>query len=342
MIELIIISIFVVTKALFSAADTAFTYINKAEINQLSKKDKKAKKIKILMENSNRFFGVIEIGINLSELFVSAFVSLTILESLADKFEKLPLNSELAMLISSIVLTILLAYIMLVFGGILPKKIARNHPKKTAYKLVNIIWIITKVNYPFEKIINGTIKILSKFFKLPNDSQERLTEKQIKMIITEGREEGVIAGVEKRILFNALKIDDIKVKDIMIPNEEVAYIDQNYTFKKILTNIKKYKYTRMPVYDGELNNIIGILNVKDIIIEYAKNEKVNEDLTHLLRKPMFINPEKKIFNAFRKLQSERQMIAIVKNKKGEVLGILTLEDIIEKVVGNITDEYDKK
>lgn len=342
MIEVIIILAFVVVKAIFSAADTAFTYLNKAEINQLSKKDKKAKRIKELMENSNRFFGVIEMGINLSELFASAYVSVTILESLADKFETLPINRELAMIVSSIILTIILAYIMLVFGGVLPKKIARNNPKKTAFILVNLVWFITKINYPFEKVINASIKALSKIFKLPNDPQERLTEKQIKMIITEGREEGVIAGVEKRILFNALKINDIRVKDIMIPNERVAYIDKKATFQDVLDNISKYMYTRMPVYDGNINNIVGVLNVKDIVIEYAQKRKVSADIGHLLRKPLFLNPEKKIFNAFTKLQQERQMIAIVKDRKGYVQGIVTLEDIIEKVVGNITDEYDKK
>lgn len=339
--EIIVIVILIMIKAIFSSSDTAFTYLNKAEINQLSKKDRKARKIKFLMENSNRFFGVIELGLNLTELFASAYVSLTILESLADKIEQWPVRNDVAIFLSAIIVTVVLAYLMLVFGGVLPKKYARNHPKKVAFKLVNIIWIISKINYPFEKLISGTIKLFSKIFNLPNDPQEKLTERQIKMIITEGREEGLIASIEKKILFNALKLDDITVKKVMKPTEKVDFINVKQTFEEILENIETFRFSRMPVYDEDINNIVGILNIKDIALEYAKNKTVDMELTHLLRKPNFIYSEEKIFDAFKKLQKEKQVLAVVKDKNEEVVGIVSLEDILEKVVGNIADEYDE-
>ena len=183
--EILIFILIIVIKSIFSAADTAFTYINRAEIKQLSKKDKKAWKIRILMENSNKFFGMVEVGLNLSEIAASAFVSLTFLEQFAEILKSVNLSSELSMTISAICITILLSYFLLVFGALIPKRIARNNPKKVAYKLINILWIITKINYPFEKLINASIKFFTKLLRIKEEPQEKMTEKQLKMIIRE-------------------------------------------------------------------------------------------------------------------------------------------------------------
>mgnify|MGYP004517379473 FL=1 len=340
--QIIIIILITAVKAIFSAADTAFTYLNKAEINQLSKKNEKARKIKELMENSNRFFGVIEVGTNMSELIASAYASMTIVNSLAYLIAELPVSYNLALFIASLIMTIILAYILLVFGGVLPKKYARNNPRKVAFMLIDIIWIMAKLNHPFERLIYVSNRFFSKIFKLSEGSQEKLTEKQIKMIITEGREEGVIASIEKKILFNALKINDITVKKVMMPIKKVDLIDANKEFDETLNTISTYKYTRIPVYKDEIDNVIGVLNIKDIALEYAKNKKVENNIEHLLRKIKFVSPEEKIFDAFKKLQKENQMLAIVRDNDNHVLGIISLEDILEKVVGKIFDEYDQK
>ena len=340
MIEFLVIAFITGVKAIFSASDTAFVYLNKAEINQLSKKDKKAQKIKYLMEESSKFFGVVEMGTNFAELVASSYASVTILNSLSFEFEMLNIPSNISIFIASFIITIILAYILLIFGGILPKRIARSKPKDTAFKLVNIVWIMTKINYPFEKIVNKSMVILSKILKLPNDKQEKLTDKQIRMIITEGREEGVIASIEKKILLNTLKLNDITVKKIMTPREKVNFINADDKFVEVLNNLEIYHYTRIPFYQGDIDNIIGILNIKDIVLEYAKNRKINRDVKYYLRKPKFIAPEEKIFDAFKKMQKENQMIAIVRDRDSKILGVVTLEDIIEKVVGKISDEYD--
>ena len=340
--QIIIILLITAVKAIFSAADTAFTYLNKAEINQLSKKNEKARKIKELMENSNKFFGVIEVGTNMAELIASAYASMTIVNSLAFLIAKLPIPYNVALFVASLIMTIILAYILLVFGGVLPKKYARNNPRKVAFMLIDIIWIMAKLNHPFERIIYESNKFFSKIFKLAEGTQEKLTEKQIKMIITEGREEGVIASIEKKILFNALKINDITVKKIMIPIKKVDLIDANKKFEEILDIISTYKYTRIPVYKDEVDNVIGVLNVKDIALEYARNKKVEKNINHLIRKVKFVSPEEKIFDAFKRLQKENQMLAIVRDHDNHVMGIISLEDILEKVVGKIFDEYDQK
>lgn len=191
-----IILIIVCIKAIFSASDTAFTYLNRAEIIQLSKKDKKAKKIRILMGDSNKFFEIVEVVINMCELLAGAVVSVTIVEYLIDTFEIMQVTTNISVLLSVVISTVILSYIMLVFGEVLPRRIARNKPKKVEYRFINILWIVSKLNYPFERLIDFSTNLFSKIFNIKQEPEERLTEKQLKMIIREAKDEGVLEKIK--------------------------------------------------------------------------------------------------------------------------------------------------
>lgn len=341
-IMLLLLAIIII-KSIFSAAETAFVYINHPEIKQLSKTDKKAEKIRILMEDSNKFFGVIEVGIITCELLATAIVSVTFLEYLMAFFESKNLSPEIASLISVIIITVVLAYIMLLFGSLLPKRIARNHPKKIAYSLIPVLWFFTKLNYPFERLIDGSTNIFSKILKLKEESEEKMTEKQLKAIISEAKDEGVLDNIEKKIFMNTLKANDKSVYKAMIPLEDVYMIDINSELSEILNSIKKNKYTRIPVYEGKKENIIGIFYIKDIVIEYTEiGIKNKEQIKSLLRPVNYIYKEEKLFSAFKKIQKNNRMLEFVVDEESKPLGIITIEDILEKLVGNIIDEDDEK
>ena len=267
---IIIILIMVFVKSIFSAADTAFTYINRAEIKQLSKKDKKAKKIRVLMEDSNKFFGIIEVGINMCELLAGAVISVTVLEYVINILKGYGLSLNTTIILAVAIVTVILSYIMLVFGGILPKRIARNHPKKVAYKLIDVLWVVAKLNRPFEWLIDTSTNIFSKIFRIKVEDEERMTEKQLKLIIKEAKDEGVLENVEKKIFFNTIKANDIEVKRAMITLDELFLLNIDDDFKKILNNIQENKYTRIPVYKDKRTNIIGIFNLKEAAIKYAE------------------------------------------------------------------------
>lgn len=338
----IILLIIVLIKAIFSASDTAFTFLNRAEINQLSKKDKKAEKIKILMEDSNKFFGIIEVVINMCELLAGAVVSLTLVEYLIDVLEKMQIATNIAALISVVISTVILSYIMLVFGGVLPKRIARNNPKKVAYSFINILLVVAKLNYPFERLIDFSTDLCSKLFKIKEEPEEKLTEKQIKMIIKEAKDEGVLEKIENRILLNTLKSNNIKVEKIMVPLDETYMINMNNDLDKILNSIMKNKYTRIPVFKKNKTNIIGILYVKEMAIKYAQEKIENkEQLENILRKPQYIKKDQKILYALKELQKNDQIMGIVCDNDNIPVGIISIEDVLEKLVGEIFDEDDK-
>lgn len=337
MVNFLILGIIIIVKAFFSEAETAFTYLNKAKFNQMSKKanKKKEKRINNLLNNKLSIFGTTSVGITFAELLASAFAAEAFLGNMEEELETFGLSNSLAYVIALVVITILLSYFTLVFGELLPKRIARNNPEKVAYKTVNALVIFSKINYGFEKFLTASENLFSKIFGIKNEPNEKLTEKEIKMIISEGKDQGIFDEDEKKLLYNALKFDDFKIKDIIVEREKVTFINSEYSKEKILEIIKKYKYTRFPVYSGTKDNIIGVLNIKDIIIN---NE--NDDIKQFIREPLFVSGKDNIDEIFKSMQLNNKHMAIVKNAEGKVEGMITMEDIIEKLHGNILDEFD--
>lgn len=341
MIRVIILAIMIAMKAIFSASDTAFTYLNKAKISQESKKNKKAKKIKNMIENNHRFFGIIEVGITMIELFASAYAAEAFVTPFSNYLIEKGIEQNMAVLTAIIIVTIILSYFLLIFGSVLPKRIARNNPEKTAYRLINILSVLAIINIPFEKLIRSSTKLFCKIFSIKENDKNILSEKEIKMMILEGKDQGIVDKIEKDILFNALKFNDITVKKIMKPKEEIDFINVKEDISKVLKNIKKYKYTRIPVFENHKDHIIGILNVKDIALHLADDPNIDFDLRSILRNVMFVQKEEKIPYAFKTMQKNRQSIMIVLDENKKVVGLITMEDIIEELVGKIFDEYDK-
>lgn len=346
-IRFIILVIIIYIKALFAASETAFTYLNRAKFNQMSKNAKnksqrKILRIKQLLDNKLRIFGITKIGMTFAELFATVFVADAFVQLLEDKLGILGLDTLLVYILSLIIVTIILSYFTLVFGELIPKRVARNNPEKVAYRTVNILTVFSGMNYVFERILVASENFFSKIFGIKNEPNEKLTEKELKLIIAEGKDQGIYDEDEKKLLYNVLKFEHLKIKDIMIPKEKMICMNIEYSKEKILQTIKKYKYTRIPVYSGKKDNIIGILNVKDILLETLdENGKLNLELKELLREPIFVTKKENIDEMFKTMQLNNKHIAIVKNEEGKVEGMLTMEDIIEKLLGNIIDEFDK-
>lgn len=339
--KIFILVIIIFVKAIFSAGDTAFTYVNKAKISHMSKTNQKAKKIKKLIQNSTKFYGIIEVVITMCELIASAYAAEAFVTPLTLALGNMGLDANVATVLSILIVTIVLSYFLLIFGGILPKRIARSRPERTAFAVVNVLWFIAILNKPFEKLIHFSTNLFSKLFHIPSEVQEKLTEKEIKMIIREGKDQGVVDEIEKQILLKTFQFNDLSVKDIYIPKEQVDFLNIDSSVEQILANIKKYNYTRMPVFQGNKNHIIGLFNIKDVVIEYANKKEISLDIHQFLRPALFVSSKDKVSHVFQTMKAEKQSLAIVCDENKKTVGIVTLEDILELLVGKIIDEYDK-
>lgn len=344
--KFLILAIIVAAKAVFSSFETAITYLNKAKFSQMSKNPRlksrrKILKIKAFLDDKIKTFTTTRIGMTLAEQLASIFAAEEFVNQMANTLNLWGLNSTVAYIFTIVIVTLLLSYFTIVFGELLPKKAARNHPERTAYRYVDLFIIFSKINTPFEAILTWSEKVFSKILRIKDEPEEKLTEKEIKLIIAESNSQGLFDDEEKKLLFNAIKFDSLKVREIMQPREKIIALNIDSSNEKITETIKKYKYTRLPIYSKTKDNIIGFINLKDILLNSLEDEKIDINLKSLIREPLFITRNEKVDVVLKNMQLNNKHLAIIKEPNGVIEGLVTLEDIVEKLVGSILDEYNK-
>ena len=331
--NLLLLIILIAINGIFSASELAFLKINKYELkNKIKIHDKKAIQINKILSDQSSFLSTIQISITLAGFLASAFAA----DYFADYFLQIInisfISSSTLRTILVIIITFILSYVTLIFGELVPKKIAINNPYKIACLFIGLISFVKTFFSPLIKLLTLSTNFICKIFKI-KENEDKITEDEIKKIILLGNTEGVIEEKEKDYILNIFNFNDIEVEKIMTKKEDVVMININDDMKNILSTIKESKYTRFPVYDK--NEIIGILNVKDFILNY--NEL--KDLRSIVRTVNKYEYTEKIDDVFRMMQKNNEPISLIYNKK-EMVGIVTIEDAIEEIVGNIFDEYD--
>ena len=331
--NLLLLIILIAINGIFSASELAFLKINKYELkNKIKIHDKKAIQINKILSDQSAFLSTIQISITLAGFLASAFAA----DYFADYFLQIInisfISSSTLRTILVIIITFILSYVTLIFGELVPKKIAINNPYKIACLFIGLISFVKTFFSPLIKLLTLSTNFICKIFKI-KENEDKITEDEIKKIILLGNTEGVIEEKEKDYILNIFNFNDVEVEKIMTKKEDVVMININDDMKNILSTIKESKYTRFPVYDK--NEIIGILNVKDFILNY--NEL--KDLRSIVRTVNKYEYTEKIDDVFRMMQKNNESISLIYNKK-EMVGIVTIEDAIEEIVGNIFDEYD--
>ena len=339
-IEIILLVLLILSNGVFAASEIAFLSVNKTKLNlDIKQGNKKAIKVKKLIDNPSSFLATIQIGITLAGFLASAFAAETFADKIVANLSNINISASLLKTVIVIVITIILSYFTLVFGELVPKRLAMRYPEKIAYFMVGMISIIMKVTYPFVWVLTKSTNFISKLLGIKGEKENQITEEEIRLMIAEGRDSGAIEPQEGELIFNIFKFNDTDVEKVMTPIGKVVAIEKNISNTELRRVIKDNKYTRLPVYDNTINNIVGILNTKDIILSYAKNQKFL--LENILHKAYFVNEKDKIDDVFRNMQKSREAISIVLDENGNVTGIVTMEDALEEIVGNIFDEYDK-
>ena len=339
-IQIILLVLLILSNGVFAASEIAFLSVNKTKLNlDIKQGNKKAIKVKKLIDNPSSFLATIQIGITLAGFLASAFAAETFADKIVANLSNINISASLLKTVIVIVITIILSYFTLVFGELVPKRLAMRYPEKIAYFMVGMISIIMKVTYPFVWVLTKSTNFISKLLGIKGEKENQITEEEIRLMIAEGRDSGAIEPQEGELIFNIFKFNDTDVEKVMTPIGKVVAIEKNISNTQLRRVIKDNKYTRLPVYDNTINNIVGILNTKDIILSYAKNQKFL--LENILHKAYFVNEKDKIDDVFRNMQKSREAISIVLDENGNVTGIVTMEDALEEIVGNIFDEYDK-
>lgn len=340
--QIIVLFVLIFLNAFFAMTEIAFISLNDAKISKQAKEgEKKAKQISKMLKNPSKFLATIQIGITLAGFLSSAFASDTFADKLAPVLESwLPLGIGIWKGISIIIITMILSYFTLVFGELVPKRLAMKNHEKIAYATIGIIRAISIITAPFVKLLTFSTNVVSKFFGVNENEEETVTEEEIRMMVDVGEEKGTIEEEEKELINNIFEFNDKTVAEVMIHRKDVFAVDVNADIYEKLDSIDEYKYSRIPVYEETIDEIVGILYIKDLLKYITAHTKI--EIKSIMREAYFVSEHKMINDLFKELQKNKTQMAIVLDEYGGTAGVITMEDILEELVGNIFDEYDEE
>lgn len=327
-IQLIILAVLILLSALFSSAETSLTTSNKLKIQSLA--DQGSKRARILLrisEDSGKMLSAILIGNNLVNNAATALTTSLIIQ----------LFGNSAVGIATGVITLLI----LIFGEISPKTLATIHSEKMALLYAPLIHFLMKIFTPVIFIVNKlSMGVLFLLRVNPDQKVNTMTEHELRTIVDVSHEDGVIESEEKEMIYNVFDMGDAKAKDIMVPRVHVTFADINSTYDELIEIFREDKFTRLPIYEETTDNVVGTINMKDLLL-YNYNDKKEFHVRDILREAYFTYEYKSISELLVEMRQASINIAIVLDEYGETAGLITLEDLLEEIVGEIHDEYDE-
>ncbi len=342
--QLIVLLILILLNAFFAASEIAFISLNDAKIEKQAKEgNKKAKQIEKMLKEPSKFLSTIQIGITLAGFLSSAFASDAFAERLAPiLYNVMPFISlGIWKSISIILITIILSFFTIVFGELVPKRLAMKHYEKISFATIGVIRIISVITAPFVKLLTVITNAISKIFGVGENEEESVTEEEIKMMVDQGEEKGTIQEEEKELINKVFEFNDITVSEIMRHRKDIFAVDINISGDELMHELSKeeYRYSRIPVYDETIDEIKGVLYVKDILKNIGKK---SFRVKNIVKDAYFVSQTRLINEVFKELQKNKKQIAIIVDEYGGTAGLITMEDIIEELFGEIYDEYDEE
>ncbi|MBS6931142.1 MAG: HlyC/CorC family transporter [Lachnospiraceae bacterium oral taxon 082] len=323
-IQLVIVIILLSASAFFSSAETALMTSNKLKMRNLAENgDKRAAKVLKVTENTDKMLSAILIGNNIVNLTASSISTALTLKIFGSKLVGIA--------------TGILTFLILVFGEITPKNVASKNAENMALSYIGVISFLVTLLTPVIFIVNTVAKFVISIFNKNGDDNNAVTEEELRAMVEYSHEEGVIENEEKKMIVNVVDFGDTVAGDIMVPRVDMVMVDEKSSYEEILQVFREERYTRIPVYEETPDNVIGILNVKDFLLI---EDKENFIMKELLREPLYTYEYKKTSALMMDMRKTGANIVIVLDEYGITAGLITLEDMLEEIVGEIRDEFD--
>jgi putative hemolysin len=341
-INIFFIFILILINGYLSGTEIAVVTARKSHIKQLAETGQKNAKIFLkLKEEPDRFLATIQIGITIVGVLASAIGGAAAIEVIKPILQNVPIKavSVASDPLAIGIVVVIITYFSLILGELVPKSIALAHPEAIGLRTARSIDILSKVSSVFVKILTfSTAMVLSPFGGKPFTERAYVTEEEIKSLIKEGGKHGVFEPAEEKILQSIFAFTDMSVKEVMVPGTRMVAIQIDLPSKDIMTLVETEQFSRYPVFGKNLNDIRGVLYAKDFLTNLAKTGQV--DIRKIIKAPFFIPETMKISLLLKEMQKKRVHLALVVDEHGGISGMVTIEDLIEEIVGEIRDEYD--
>ena len=344
--DLLLLVFFTLLNAFFAGAEMAVVSVNKNRIRSLAEEgNKKAKVIEKLFDDSTRFLSTIQVAITFAGFYSSASAAAGIAPVLTEWLEGagVPYSYQIA----HNGVTLVLMFFNLVFGELVPKRIALQKAEAFCMLTVMPVHYISIVLSPFIRLLSVSTKLVLRLLRMKTEDQEEaVTEEEIKALLKMGNESGTFDDDEREMIDSVFKFDDRTAREIMVPRRNVFAIDIEDPFEEVIDEILESRHSRIPVYEENIDNIIGVLHMKDVMIELRKNREDQNrldqaNIRRMLHKPFFVPETKDADELFRTMQETRHHMAVLVDEYGGFSGIVTIEDLVEEIMGEINEEYEE-
>ncbi len=343
-VQILILVALTLINAFFAAAEMAFVSVNRTKMKIIAEDttdgDARAEKVLRLMEEPNTFLSAIQVAITFAGFLSSAFASYNMSDHVVGLFARFGIrcNAQIAV----IIVTVILSYFTLVLGELFPKRLALKYSEKMALGSVNIILFTKTLFKPFVKLLSLSVDGLMKLFRQSDaDDSGEFAEEEIMDLLEVGKEQGEIDETGTEMIRSIFDFDDAFAYEVMVPRPDVYMIDVNEPVSSYIDELLQTRHARIPVYEEDIDDIIGVLHMKDLIIAARKTGFDDIDIRSILKDPYFVPETKKLNELLDSMRSDKIQMAILIDEYGGFSGIVTLEDILEEIVGTIEDEYDE-
>ena len=339
--QLAVLVVLTAVNAFFAGSEMAVVSVNKNKIHRLAEQgNRNAALIERLMEDSTVFLSTIQVAITLAGFFSSASAATGIAQVLGGVMAEagVPYSQSIA----GVVVTVILAYFNLVFGKLVPKRFALQKAEGFSLLCVRPIYMLSLVMNPFIKLLSFSTSSVLKLIGMHSETLEsEVSEEEIKSMLETGSETGVFNDIEKEMITSIFSFDDKRAREVMVPRQDMVTIDINEPVEAYIDEILQSMHSKIPVYEDEIDNIIGILSTKTLMIEARKSSLENLNIRAMLTEPYFVPENRRTDALFKEMQKNKNKLAILIDEYGGVSGMVTLEDLIEEIVGDIHEEYEE-
>ena len=338
--------ILIMVNAFFACAEIAVVSLNEKKMEKLADEgDKKAAKIIGMLKSPEKFLSTIQISITLAGFLGSAFAADNFAGMLSRwVYEDLGFTAIGAATLNTlaiIVVTLLLSYVTLVLGELVPKRIAMKKPDQVAKSVIGIISFAARIARPVVWLLSISTNAVLRLLRIdPKEEADEVTEEEIRLMVDAGEEDGNIEAAEKEMIENIFEFNNTTAADVMVHRTEMTAIDVEVTNEELLRIIDETGFSRFPVYEEEIDNIIGILNIRKFLMSLCSDEP--KSIRDLIYEPYFVPESVRADVLFRDMQAKKSHMAVVLDEYGGTAGLITMEDLLEQIVGNIYDETDEE
>jgi len=339
--ELGLIVVLILLNGIFSATEIALVTIRRSRLQQLADEGNRgAIRVQRLKENPGRFLAVIQVGITFLGFLASAFAAVSLVDGMQEALDDLGLPAGVASTLALIVVTGLLTLFTIVFGELVPKQIGLAHSERVAFTFSRLIEVLGRLFAPLVAFLTIVTRSISRLFRADVTADERISSEELRLIIEQGGEQGVLEAEEEQMIHAVIELGEQRVHEVMVPRTDMVTLSGTVTFEEAIETIVAEGHSRIPVYEESIDEIVGILYAKDLLPFVVRPNGDRPELRTLLRTPVFVPESMTVDDLLHELQRRKVHLAIVLDEYGGTAGLVTIEDLIEEIVGEIQDEYD--